>query len=164
MRQLALMCTLAVVYLIALGAAFPVWALDSVTITETTRLSFGTVAIPASGTQYLVLNPANSVETGTGTLLFGAPSRGAYTLKSSGSGSSSITIDIMDITTNSPYLTLNAFTGIYNGGAIASFPSSPLSLPLASGTILYLGAQETATAGMTPGSPNPTFNIVVTIN
>jgi hypothetical protein len=156
---------------VAIGALFaliflapPAWATDTVTIAETTRMDFGTVAIPASGGQYLALNPSNSVLTGTGNKLFGMPSRGAYTLTSSGNTSTSITIDIINVATNSANLTLDNFDGIYNGSAIGSFPSSPQALPSTTGTAFYLGARETVSAGMSPSAPNPSFDIVVIVN
>jgi hypothetical protein len=137
---------------------------DTVTISETTRMSFGTIAIPASGTQYLALSPSNSALTGTGDKLFGIPGRGAYRLVGSGTGLASITIDVMNVTSNSAALTLDNFNGIYNGNTMASLPSSPQSFPSASGTSLYLGARETVSAAMTAGALTPTFDIVVTIN
>ena len=123
-----------VALLCAFGLPLAAYAEDTVTITESTRMDFGTIAIPASGSQYLTLNPINSSISGTGDKLFGIANRGTYSLKSSGNTSTSITIDVMNVSTNSASVTLDNFTGIYDGGAIANFPSSPLS-PAASGPL-----------------------------
>lgn len=136
----------------------------SVTIAETTRMDFGTIAIPFSGTQSLALSPANSNETGSGNRLFGIPSRGVYTLRSTGGEDASMTIDISSVQTNSPNLKLDEFTGIYNNRSVPSFPSAALSLPGRSGARLYVGARETVSAAMRPSAPNPTFDIVVIVN
>lgn len=156
--------TKALLCLFLLAVSLGARADDTVTISETTRMNFGTIAIPASGTQYLALSPSNSALTGSGDKLFGIPSRGAYRLVGSGTGLASITIDVMNVASNSAALTLDDFKGVYNGNAMANLPSSPQSFPAASGTLLYLGARETVSAAMTAGALTPTFDIVVTIN
>ncbi|MGB9151814.1 MAG: DUF4402 domain-containing protein [Alphaproteobacteria bacterium] len=137
---------------------------DSVMISEVTRMDFGTIAIPFSGSQSLALNPANSNETGTGNRLSEMPSRGVYLLKSHGHDRDSMTIDIGGVETNSPHLKLDDFTGIYDNRLIAHFPSPAVGVPGNAGTKLYLGATETVTSSMRPGAPNPSFDITVIVN
>src|SRR5262245_49386982 len=103
---------------VLLFLAQTLFAAVSLSISDTTKMDFATIAIPSSGSQNLVLNPSSSAETGTGTRLYGVPSRGVYSLKRSGNGNNSITIDIMNIISGSANLTLDAFTGVYNGTSI----------------------------------------------
>jgi len=126
-------------------------------------MGWGTISIPVSGSEYLNLSPANSTTSGTGNVLFGLSSRGEYRLKSSEEGSGTFTIDIGSISTGSSYLTLDNFRGIYNSTSIDSFPSASFQLPSTSGEILYLGARETVSAGMTPTTLTPTFDIIIII-
>ncbi|GEM_PF-2163515 len=135
----------------------------TISISDVTQMDWGTVQIPASGSEYISISPANSGISGTGTVLFGFPSRGVYSLKSSGEGETAITIDISNVSTGSSNLTIDNFTGIYSSYTINSFPSASLPLPSTSGTNLYLGARETVNAAMTPTTLTPTFDIVVIV-
>ncbi len=146
--------------------ALPAWAAFTVSAAETTRMDFGTIAKPASGSQYLDLSAANSALTGTGSKLFGTASRGVYTLTKKGGGAgTSMTLDISNVSTGSAALTFSNFIGIYQGITISSFPSSPQSLPAtAPGTPFYLGVRETVTSAIGVGALSPTFDLVITIN
>jgi hypothetical protein len=152
-----------VIILAGFLAASPVMAKVNISISETTRMNWGTVGIPSSGSQYLTLSPSNSSVTGTGHVLLGTPSRGVYNIRGVGGGSTSITIDISNVSTGSSYLTLDSFTGIYSSVNINSFPSPTLPLPSPSGTPLYLGARATMTSSLSPGALHPTFDVVVIV-
>jgi len=143
--------------------------LPSIHISEMARMSWGTVAIPPSGAQYIELSPLNQSTHGTGQMLFGTPSRGVYKLSSSDGASgrpAAITIDIADVSTGSAALTLDHFNGVYASMRIGAFPSPTLPMPASApgGTLLYLGARATVNSAMAAGSLAPTFDIDVIVN
>lgn len=106
-------------------------AIESCTITEVTPLTFGTLQKPASGSQTFTIRANGLGPTGTGTLLYGTTSRGEYTLRRTGVGGgfTSVTIDIQNISSGDPNLTLSTFTGRYGLNPIASFPEAGLNPP-----------------------------------
>jgi hypothetical protein len=152
----------------ALGGASlvsPAFCAETVTITEVQQLKFATLAKPSSGSQAKTVPRDGSSPTGTGTILFGTWSRGQYTIKRGGSGSSSsCTIDIQNISSGNANLTIGTFLGNYNGSNVNSFPASGLARPATgAGTTLYLGATATYTSAVSIGTLTPSFDIVVTL-
>jgi hypothetical protein len=140
-------------------------ALPTIHVIEAARLNFGTVAIPASGMEYVEVSPTNQSTHGTGKMLFGGPSRGVYKLTSTGNDRAAITIDISNVSTGSSNFKLDHFQGIYSSILIRDFPSPTLPMPPHDqGIPLYLGARATVNSAMTPGSLNPTFDIAVVVN
>lgn len=139
------------------------FAATSITISETQSLTFPTVGIPSGGTANLAISPLNSLTSGSGQIISGMASRGAYPLSSQGEGGLSISIDISGIDTGNAGLTLDNFRGFYNGQMINSFPSSTLPLPSTqpSSTPLYLGATVTANASVSAGNYAGSFTITV---
>lgn len=140
-------------------------AAESCTITENTTLAFGGLQKPGSGSETYTIPADGGSPTGTGTLLYGTPIRGKYTLKKTGSGGgfTSITIDIQNVSTGNANVTLGSFTGDYNGSAVASFPATGLAKPATgAGTTHYLGATATYNSSAPVGSLTPSFDIVVT--
>lgn len=158
-------CFLWLVSIFIVGYSSSVFAAESITITEITQLEFGQLDIPSSGTQTIVINPSTGGYTGSGSVQKGSPSRGEYKIILSGSGSStSSTIDIQNISSGSGNLTIDQFTGDYNGAFINSFPQSGLPKPsTAPGTTLYLGATAQYSSGVGVGAIVPSFDIVVTL-
>jgi hypothetical protein len=152
------------VLVLGLAASLASCALaQSINITPVQTLTFPTLAIP-SGSVNLTVSALNSGTSGTGQVIGGMASRGQYALSLvSGGTPVSISIDISGVSTSNPNLTLSQFSGFYKGQSIVSFPSSTLSLPATSpsATPLYIGATETATAALTPGSYSATFSITV---
>jgi hypothetical protein len=143
----------------------PAFSVETVTITEVQQLKFATLAKPTSGSQAKTVPRDGSAPTGTGTILFGTWSRGQYTIKRSGSGSSSsCTIDIQNISSGNANLTIGTFLGNYNGSNVNSFPASGLARPATgSGTTLFLGATATYNSSIPKGTYAPSFDIVVTL-
>jgi hypothetical protein len=138
----------------------------TIRIAEISRMNWGTLAIPASGTQYVDLNPANQTVQGTGKVLFGAPSRGIYKLTRTGDMRTCITIDVATASTGSANVKIDRFKGIYSSVLIRDFPSPTLPPPSDGprGTLLYLGARATVNSAMSAGSLTPTFDINVIVN
>jgi hypothetical protein len=152
--------------LICLSAPVPAMAAYNIVLNETARMSWGTLGIPASGSQTVILHPTNATPGGTGSILYGMPNRGQYTLVLSGSGpETSMTLDISGINSGSGNLVLSNFTGIFGSTSIPGFPSGTLSLPATgAGTPLYLGATATVMSGQGTGTINPTFDIDLFLN
>lgn len=140
-------------------------AIESVTISQVTQLQFGALSKPAAGSQTYTIPANGGAATGTGTLLFGTVMRGQYTLKAKGTGGgfTSYTIDIQNIVSGNANLTINAFTGDYNGTAIASFPRTGLPKASVAGTTLYLGATASYNSSIPIATIAPSFDIVVTL-
>ncbi len=140
-------------------------AAASVNFAEITRLSWGTLAIPSSGSVYVDVHANNTSPSGTGSVLFGAPGRGQYNLTlSEPDTSTSMTLDIHSVVPGSPNLTLGSFEAIYGSTLITSFPATGLPLPdSGTGTPLYIGARATVTSAQIPATINPTFNIDITL-
>jgi hypothetical protein len=138
----------------------------NVTVTEIARMDWGTIGIPAGGSATIILHPNNATPSGTGTIIYGSPSRGQYKLVLSGSGTeTSMTLDISSISSGSGSLALSNFTGIFGATSVPTFPSGTLALPATgAGTPLYLGATATVTAGQNPASLNPSFDIDIILN
>lgn len=138
----------------------------TIRITEVERMNWGTIAIPASGTQYVELSPVNQTVKGTGTVLFGMPRRGVYKLSSAGDECAAVTIDIANVSTGSANLKLDHFQGVYSSIHIKDFPSPTLPTPTkdSGGTLLYLGARATVGSAMAANNLLPTFDINVIVN
>jgi hypothetical protein len=131
----------------------------TVTINEDASLSFGTLEIPNS-TKNIIIDRDGGMPTGTATLLIdNTTSRGEYTLTGS-DFHPSISIDIQNVSTGSPELTLNNFKGKYGAVNIDSFPVGGLTLP-GLGTTLYLGATLEFTSQVNVQSYNMSFDLVV---
>ena len=147
------------------GMTAPALAVESCTITEVTQVKFGTLQKPSSGSQTFIVRADGTAPGGTGTLLYGTSARGQYTLKKTGSGGgfTTVTIDIQNISTGNANVSLSAFTGVYGGTTISSFPKSGLAKPASGGgTTLYLGSTATYNSSVPTGSLTPSFDIVVT--
>ena len=132
------------------------------TITQTTQLQFGMLARPASGSHNFTLNTSNGT-SGTGVLLSGTPLSGVYQVTRGAFGVGTITINVNNINSGNPNLTLGSFTGNWGGTAIASFPQSGLTRPGGGpGTTLRLGATVTYNSSIPINTTiNPSFDIVV---
>lgn len=131
-------------------------------ITQNTQFTFGTLQKPASGSHTFTITTTGTT-SGTGTLLFGAVSAGSYQITRGSLGSSTITLDIQNVSTGSAAATLSNFTGRWRNTNISSFPRSGLTRPATgAGSTLLLGATLTYTSAVTPGSLTATFDIVLT--
>lgn len=139
----------------------PVCAYAQITISEDIGMDFAVVAIPSSGSEYIEIPRDGGAETGTGTVVSGITSRGEYTI--TGTGSTTISIDIDSVSTGSSEITLDNFRGVYNNSVnIDSFPATGLANPTSGGKPLYLGARLTYTSSISDGSNfSPQFDIVV---
>ena len=136
-------------------------ASSNVTISETTPLSFGTLYIPTSSTT-ISISETGTIG-GTATMFKDTSSNGIYQINGNGSNQS-ITIDIQNISTGNPALTLGSFRGNYGGRTINSFPSNNLPFPANNGTTLDLGATLSFNQNVSEQTYAMTFNIVVTYN
>jgi hypothetical protein len=151
---------------------------ENIRVSETSRMSWGMVAIPASGEKYIEISPVNQMMHGTATMMFGSPSRGAYRLSLAGGDRGhesdhdreqrcqAISIDISGVRTGSGSLKVDNFRGMYSSIMIEHFPSPTLPVPSEApkGTMLYLGARATVSSTMKPGTLAPTFDINVIVN
>lgn len=125
-----------------------------------TNLQFGTLQIPSSGSHTFTVS-ATGGTSGTGTLVSGTPSNAQVRLKRTGRPAGTISIDIQNINTGNPNLTLSAFTGRYGTTNISSFPVGGLSDPgTGSGTALKIGATATYNSSISSGALTPTFDVV----
>ena len=147
----------------AFWSCAPVFAATSITISETQALSFPMIGLPSSGTTNLTVSPLNSSTSGSGQIISGTASRGAYSLSAKGSGGVSISLSIDGVSTGNAGLTLGSFRGLYNGQSIDSFPSSTLPLPAShpASTPLYVGATVTANSSVAAGAYTGGFDITV---
>lgn len=135
-------------------------AYATITITPVSDIDFAKPEVPSSPSSNLILPADGGNMTGTGTVIDGIPHRGQVNLFSTG-GTSTISVDIQNISTGSGAVTLTNFTGIYDGIPISSFPQGALPLP-GTGKTLYLGATLTYTNAVTDGlTLNPTFDLIV---
>ncbi|MDX9690324.1 MAG: DUF4402 domain-containing protein [Alphaproteobacteria bacterium] len=139
-----------------------VWAAASISLVQTQRLTFPTLAIPSSSSS-LTINPLNSATSGTAQIISGTASRGVYDLSMIGGGSVSISLDISVTNAGTSGVTLGAFTGLYQSTTISSFPSSTLPLPSKkpATTPLYLGATLTANSSVAKGSYAGSIDIII---
>jgi hypothetical protein len=134
-------------------------------VTETTKINWGTLQKPSSGSVTYVVHSDGSADSGTATLLYGTPTRGQYTLTRTGgtSGCSSTTVDVQNVSTGDAGVTL----GSWKGTILAAENSLPYTLngqyPSTSGTTAYLGATATITSSATNHQLSPSFDIVCTI-
>ncbi len=144
-----------------------VGAEEGVNFTESQKLTFPTMGLPASGGSVnLTISPLNSSTSGSAQIISGVASRGQYALSLSPGGNPvSISIDITGVTTGNAGLTLDNFRGFYGSQTIDSFPSPTLPLPPRSpaSTPLYIGARATANSAVTPGTYNASFSVTIFI-
>lgn len=137
---------------------------ETITITEDTQLNFAKLQKPTSGTNYITIDPSTGGYSGTAVILTGVPSRGAYTIKRTGIGTTtSMTIDVTVVSTGSAGLTINQLTGECEGTDILSFPRSGLAKPKGSGSTLYLGATATYNSSVPSSTLTPSLDITVTL-
>jgi hypothetical protein len=136
-------------------------AVDTFTLTENQQLNFGTVQIPSSGSQTFGVNPGGST-AGNGTLLYGIPANGDYTIKCTGTCTSAISLSITSGSTCTGLTSLGTWLGRYNNGVSGSLPLSGLANPGAVGKDFKLGAGATYTSSATAGTCTPTFTINLT--
>jgi hypothetical protein len=131
-------------------------------IAENSRLTFGTLQIPASGNETFRIFSNTGATTGTGTLLYGSPARAAYTIAcvSSCAGSWTATISIANVTSGNGSVVLGNFRGTLPGytDAVPPFSVSSASFPIT----LYLGLQIAYSATVPAGPVAPAFDLVVT--
>lgn len=138
---------------------FPLSSPAAISITETAQLSFGLLEIPLSGTVDITIDQESGLASGSGIIIHDTASRGQYLLSAT-EGNGVFSLDIHNITTGSPALTLSQFKGHYGSQVISSFPSGTLAAP-GSGTTLNLGAKLTYSAAVLEQSYNMYFDIVV---
>jgi hypothetical protein len=136
-------------------------AADTFTLTQNQQLNFGTVQIPSSGGQDFGVNPSGGTG-GSGTLLYGIPANGDYTIKCTGTCTSTITLSITSGSTCTGLTGLGTWLGKYNNGASGALPFSGLANPGAVGKDFKLGAGATYTSSATAGTCTPTFTISLT--
>jgi hypothetical protein len=135
---------------------------QTLTITENQAMSFGTLAKPASGSQFMNLRLNNTL-SGTGSRIAGTPATGIYILRRSGGPSTNIpiSIDIMNATSSSPALTFSNITGRYASTAISAFPQGGLPMPRNVNRTLRIGMRATYTSAIVTGPISAGFDIVV---
>jgi hypothetical protein len=166
-RQQFAASAIAVFLITVIFCAFPAAPVFAVackavpTSAQVAQLNWGTLQIPAASTTFTVSGTTGAT-SGTGTLLFGSPGRGQYTI-SAGSSSEShcntLTINVAPTNCVAPGCTLGTWTGSYNGTALSGAPPwTGLAMP-ATGKTLYLGATATYTSAATAGTYAPTFTI-----
>jgi hypothetical protein len=149
--------------IIALPArqAFPAASCTTTpTAAQVSQLKWGTLQIPAASTTYTVSGTTGAT-SGTGTLIYGTPARGQYTIGKNGNENkcSTLTINVTSANCVAPGCTLSNWTGNYNGANLVGGPPwSGLTMP-GTGKTLYLGATATYTGSATAGSFTPTFTI-----
>jgi hypothetical protein len=137
-------------------------AADTFTLTQNQQLNFGTLQIPSSGSQNFGVNPVGGT-AGNGTLLYGIPANGDYTIKCTGTCTSAISLSITSGSTCTGLTSIGSWLGNYNnGGANGALPFSGLANPGASGKDFKVGAGATYTSSATAGTCTPTFTINLT--
>lgn len=141
------------------------WALigtvSAQTLSETNQLAFGALEIPAAGSVTATLS-ATGTYSGTAVRLYGTTSRGRYSITRGTLGTGTITLDIQNISTGNPNVTLSNFTGRWGATNIATFPRSGLARPAIAGTVLQLGATLTFNNSVSVTALTPSFDIVLT--
>jgi hypothetical protein len=146
-------------------AASPVSA-QSINITQTQQLTFPTLGTASGGgTVSLTVSPLNSTTSGNAEIVAGSAQRAQCAVSLVAGGSPiSISVDISGVSTGNAGLTLDNFSGLYQGQSI-SFPSPTLPLPATSPatTPLYIGARITANSAVTAGTYSPSFTVTVFI-
>jgi hypothetical protein len=149
-------------------AVTPVWAACVATcaVTETTKLGFGTLQKPASGSVTYIVNPNGSAASGTATLLYGTSARGQYkaTRTGSTSGCTGTTYNVQNVSTGNAGITLGTWQGFISS-TLRSLPftSSAVYPATSPGTTFYIGATATITSSATTGAFSPSYDIVCTI-
>jgi hypothetical protein len=141
------------------------WANPTYTVTENLQLTFGIMQIPG-GSVTDIISTAGA-QSGTGTLLYGGPVAGDYTIKCTGSGTScthTMTLSIASGTTCTGLTGLSAWQGNYNNGTnTGALPFSGLASLGNGGTADFkVGATATYTSSVTAGTCTPTFTISIT--
>lgn len=129
-------------------------------ISELDKLDFATLEIPTGGQNQITIPADGSGYSGGGTVLIGTPKRGQY-LITGGRQQSTITIDVPNVVTGSPYIQLDRFRGQYGNRKINNFPVGNLQDPGPSGRILYLGARLRYNRNVIEGTYSPSFDIEV---
>lgn len=161
-----------VVAVLHLGAITPALAVcdvnDTATVTEDTKLQWGTLQIPTSGSNTCIVNvgSADCAAGSTGSRLFGIIGSGSYTVtKDNALGTvCAMSIDIVNISTGSSDLTLGSITGKYDGVTLSGPPPwTGLTKPNVPRT-LELGMTATYASSITPGTYTPIFGIKVTFD
>ncbi len=152
----------------SLGGASTAWAnCTAVSVVNlTTQLKFPTLTIPAGSTTYTI-SGTDGATSGTGTIVYGAAgTRGQYLVRrTSGTNGScaNIIIDVTNVVTGNPNLTLTGFTGRYNNANLTGNPPwTVTALPTNAGRTLFLGATATYNGSIPAGGLTPTFNITLT--
>jgi hypothetical protein len=132
---------------------------STLTINETQRLGYATMAVP-SGTSTITVNTMGNA-SGTGNIIYGSTFNGTYSILSTGgSPPPTIEIDIANVTNGTGY-SLSDFRGEYDGVTISSFPATGLATPNGVAKILRIGATVTYNSSVSVGQQSPSFDIVV---
>jgi hypothetical protein len=130
------------------------------TVTQNQELSFGIFQIPPGFRSYTVQYTGASF--GSGTLLYGIPAPGDYTIKCTSGCGSSISIDLQNVSSNCTGLSIfNKLINYNNGEFTNAPPGSGLSDPGGSGKDLKLGATAGFDSTVPTAACTPTFDIVI---
>jgi hypothetical protein len=115
------------------------FAADTYTVTQNQQLNFGTLQKPSSGSQTWTVSTSGST-SGTGTLLYGIPANGDYTIKCTGTCTTSISLSLASPAFCSGVSNVGGTSAInYNNGEYSGpTPKSGLSNP-GTGKDLKLG-------------------------
>lgn len=132
----------------------------TITITENTPINFGTVQIPDTGSQHIIISPDGSAYSGTGEVLAGVPIRGEFTV--TGDANAAVSIDINNIASGSSEVTFDQIKIVYNDGAVLeAFPAS-VTLSNEGSATLYLGGRITFTNNISVGEEIvPSYTLVI---
>jgi hypothetical protein len=145
------------------------FAAYSYTIVQNQQLAFGTLQVPSSGSQTWTVSTAGST-SGTGTLLYGFPANGDYTIKCVGISCSNFPAPVPTINASltagcSGLSSLGSWQGNYNNGAqTGALPLNNVAFPGAGGLDFKLGATATYTSAVSSANCSNTFNISVSDN
>jgi hypothetical protein len=136
------------------------FAADTYTVTQNQQLNFGILQKPSSGSQTWTISTTGST-SGTGTLLYGVPGNGDYTIKCTGTCTSTISISLGTfVACSGTFLSagnINYNNGEYNGAT----PASGVSNPGTGGKDLKFGVTSTYNASVGAGNCPVTFSIIV---
>ncbi len=89
----------------------PALAATTFSATEVTKLTFGVLQKPTSGTQTFTID-SQGPTSGTGTVLYGTPTPGQYTLTCTGTCTGTVTLDVQNINSGNANVTISNFQGI----------------------------------------------------
>jgi len=128
--------------------------LPAITVSQTAQLDFGSVAIPAAGTETVIVTIDNTTGSGTATFLNSTVADGEFNI----TGSTTNTVNISATGTDASGIVWSAITGNYSGGAIADLTATTATLAAPGvGSVLKVGATITVASTMTAGTYSPAY-------